>query len=65
MMRYTYNGSDERVFPTLGITVKKGDVFDAPEGFSHPDCSSGEAKSFTKTSTTTTPSAASDKTLGE
>jgi len=64
-MRYTYNGSDERVFPTLGITVKKGDVFDAPEGFSHPDCSSGEAKPFTKLSSTPTPSAASDKTLGE
>lgn len=65
MMRYTYNGSDERVFPTLGITVKKGEQFDAPEGFSHPDCSSGDARPFTKLSSTPTPSAASDKTLGE
>lgn len=64
-MRYTYNGSSERVFPTLGITVKKGDQFDAPEDFSHPECSAGEAKSFTKLSSTPTPSAASDKTLGE
>jgi hypothetical protein len=43
MMKLTYNGTDERVFPTLGITVKPGDEFDAPEGFSHPDCSGTKA----------------------
>lgn len=64
-MKYTYNGEDSRVFPTLGITVKKGEQFDAPEDFSHPDCSIGGAKSFTKISPTPTPSAASDRTLGE
>jgi hypothetical protein len=37
-MRLKYNGTDERVFPSLGITLKPGDEFDAPEGFAHPDC---------------------------
>ena len=32
-MRYKYNGTDERVFPGVKITVKPGDEFDAPEGF--------------------------------
>jgi hypothetical protein len=64
-MKLTYNGTDERVFPTLGITVKQGEQFDAPEGFSHPDFTvGGEAKpSFTtapKSETTTNQSAASD-----
>jgi hypothetical protein len=35
-MKLTYKGTEERVFPALGI-VKPGDVVDAPEGFSHPD----------------------------
>lgn len=37
-MKLKYNGTDERVFPAIGITVAPGDEFDAPEGFSHPDC---------------------------
>ena len=37
-MKLKYNGTDERVFPAIGITVKPGDEFDAPEGFAHPDC---------------------------
>ena len=32
MARYTYNGDEDRTFPSLGITVKKGDSFDGPEG---------------------------------
>ena len=40
-MKYKYTGTDERVFPTLGITVQPGDEFDAPEDFSHPDCTTG------------------------
>jgi hypothetical protein len=32
MPRYEYNGEVERVFPTLGLTVNKGDSFDGPEG---------------------------------
>jgi hypothetical protein len=33
MANFTYTGDAEIVFPTLGITVKKGDKFEAPEGF--------------------------------
>lgn len=32
MTRYEYKGEDTRVFPTLGLTVNKGDTFEAPEG---------------------------------
>lgn len=32
MARYTYNGDEDRTFPSLGITVKKGESFDGPEG---------------------------------
>jgi hypothetical protein len=31
MATYTYTGSDERVFPTLGVTVKSGDTFEGPD----------------------------------
>jgi len=37
MAKFQYDGDSELVFPTLGVTVKKGDVVDAPEGFAHPD----------------------------
>ena len=43
-MKLTYKGTDERVFPTLGITVKPGDEIDAPQGFAHPDFVAGGAK---------------------
>jgi hypothetical protein len=60
-MKLKYNGTDERVFPTLGITLKPGDEFDAPEGFAHPDCA---APGFAKPAAPQTPapikSAASD-----
>lgn len=60
-MKLTYKGTEERVFPALGI-VKPGDVVDAPEGFSHPDFSTGGAA---KPQTPINPSAASDKKAGE
>jgi len=41
-MKLTYIGTEERVFPALGI-VKPGDVVDAPEDFNHPDFSAGGA----------------------
>jgi hypothetical protein len=44
MMKYKYNGTDERVFPSIGKTVKPGDEFDAPEGFTHPDCTISDGK---------------------
>lgn len=31
MGKFVYNGDDELVFPTLGLTVNKGDVFEAPD----------------------------------
>ena len=32
MATYEYNGDDVLEFPTLGITVKKGDQFEGPDG---------------------------------
>jgi hypothetical protein len=69
MMKYKYNGTDERVFPSIGKTVKPGDEFDAPEGFVTADVMPAGAKpSVTEQTkpieTTTTMSAASDKKLG-
>jgi hypothetical protein len=63
MMKLTYIGTEEKVFPTLGITLKPGDIFDAPDGFSHPDFKAGSAAK--PTPTTTNPSAASDTKAGE
>jgi hypothetical protein len=33
MPRYEYIGEGERVIPDLSLIVKKGDTFDAPDGF--------------------------------
>ena len=63
-MKLKYNGTDERVFPAIGVTVKPGDEFDAPEGFSHPDCA--PAGSAPKAPTPTIkPSAPTDQKTGE
>ena len=59
-MKYKYTGTDSRVVPTLGITVKPGDEFEAPEKFDVPNVvPAGAHKSTPATS------AASDPTLGE
>ncbi len=66
-MKYKYTGTDERVFPSLGITVKPNDEFDAPENFSANDVVAS-TKTFVKETpkpTEPTKSAASDETLGE
>ena len=34
MAKFTYTGEDVRTSPTLGITVTKGDEFEAPDDFS-------------------------------
>ena len=54
-MKYKYTGTDERVFPSLGVVVNSGDEFDAPENFSAADVvpASG-GKTFTKPVTNTT-----------
>ena len=61
-MKYKYNGTDERVFPTLGITVQPGDEFDAPANFSAHDVTSGAT---TKPVEAIKPSAPSDLKVGE
>jgi len=64
-MRLKYNGTDERVFPAIGITVKPGDEFDAPEGFAHPDCApAGSAPKVVPTAPIK-PSASTDQKAGE
>jgi hypothetical protein len=32
MTKYRYEGQEELVFPTLGLTIKNGDEFEGPEG---------------------------------
>jgi len=54
MAKFTYTGEGERVFPTLAITVNKGDSFEASSDFSAPDVSA-----------TTTTKAKPAETLGE
>lgn len=64
-MKLTYKGTEERVFPALGV-VKPGDEVNAPEGFSHPDfIAGGAAKPAPTTTHTIKPSAASDTKAGE
>jgi hypothetical protein len=59
-MKYKYNGTDTRVFPTLGIIVKPGDEFEAPENFNVPNVVPAGANKSTPVT-----SAASDTTVGE
>lgn len=52
-MKYKYIGQDERVFPSLGITVKEGDEFDAPDNFkAHNVVPSNNAKITAKPTNT-------------
>jgi hypothetical protein len=37
MATFIYNGEDERVFPTISVTVKGGDSFEAPDDFTAPN----------------------------
>jgi len=43
-MQFTYNGSDERVFPSIAVTVQPGDTFEAPDDFSAANVSSQSTK---------------------
>jgi len=53
-MKYKYNGTDERVFPSLGVVVKPGEEFDAPDNFSAPNVVAvGAAKPVIKPATAT------------
>jgi hypothetical protein len=42
-MKFTYKGTDERVFPSLSIVVNPGDSFDAPDDFSAANISAVKA----------------------
>lgn len=64
-MKFHYNGSDERVLPTLGLIVQPNTEFDAPEGFTAPDVTNASGKAATKKASEPTPSAAPDTTEGE
>jgi len=46
-MKFTYNGTDERVFPSLSIVVKPGDSFEAPDDFSAANVSAEKATPVT------------------
>jgi hypothetical protein len=60
MATYQYNGSGEKEFPTLGITVKNGDTFDSADEIVNADVT---LASSTK-KTTPTPAAPSATTQG-
>lgn len=62
-MKYTYIGTDERVIPALGLTVKPGDEFDAPAGLKIHQVIEGSNQ--VKETTKPTLSAASDSKVGE
>lgn len=62
-MKYTYIGTDERVIPALGLTVKPGDEFDAPAGLKIHQVIEGNNP--VKETTKPTLSAASDSKVGE
>lgn len=70
MPKYEYNGDTERSFPTLGITAKKGDSFDGPEGLTAPglkivsSTKSAPAVSEIKEKPESTKSASSDQSAG-
>ena len=59
-MKYKYNGTDSRVFPTLGIVVNPGDEFEAPDNLNVPNVVPAGAHKSTPVT-----SAASDTTVGE
>jgi len=62
-MKVTYIGTDERVFPTLGLTVKPNESFEVPEDFNSALVTTGAVKPIPTAPIAT--SAASDSTVGE
>lgn len=67
MSQFKYDGDEERVIASLGITVNKGDVFEAPEDFSAYGFSSVNStfKKSTAPAVAPEPSAPSDITVDE
>lgn len=44
MAKFIYNGEDEREFPSIAVTIKAGEIFDAPADFSAPNVSPVKSK---------------------
>jgi hypothetical protein len=44
MAKFQFNGEVAVVYPTLGLTVQPGDVFEAPDGFDAPFITASRAK---------------------
>jgi hypothetical protein len=63
MASYTYTGEAVREFPTLVLTVKPGDTFEAPADFVAADVTPAATKKAVSTAAPT-PSASSDSTAG-
>lgn len=73
-MKVTYNGTEAREFPTLGITAQPGDTLEVPADFDSAFVSTGAAPKVVPTApvvvdtpatTSSTTSAASDSTTSE
>ena len=72
MATFTYNGLDERVFPSISVIVQPGESFEAPDDFSVADVTPAAAtKKAAAAPTTAAPtpanpstSAASDPAVG-
>ena len=63
MASYTYTGDTVLEFPTLVLTVKPGDTFDAPDDFVAPNVApAGSVKKAAAAAPQ--PSASSDSTAG-
>lgn len=69
MAKFKYIGHGERVFPSLGLTVKSGQEFDAPDNFISANVvangSTPKATPKVEPVKTLEPSEVSDSTVGE
>jgi hypothetical protein len=71
MATYRYTGNDDREFPTISVTVKAGETFEAPSDFSANDVVPASADYKKPSAPAVVPSSAkvqpsdSDKTAGE
>ena len=64
MASYTFTGDSVREFPTLVLTVKPGDTFDAPDNFVAADVTSAGASKKAAPAAAPTPAASSATTQG-
>jgi hypothetical protein len=65
MARFQYDGEAEMVFPTIGVTVKKGEQFDAPDDFKAVGVSAALSVKQEIKKAVSQSSAPSDTTAGE